>query len=226
MSKPTAGYNPSFLNRLMRAMSLTAKLNVAFFAVVLITGSAIGYLAWLLQHNNKTVSNEILGSAKALRAAAQGRAANIRMESMVHLYALDHKKETFDAKEAADEAFSASVEEALGYIKKLPNNAELLKKLEAVDHADHTYCHPVETKLMALIAKGENAKALQVIMNEYVPGRKKFEASFDEFTQAIEAYNDAKTAFSSARVGGSAPARSQVIDAATPATRTNSTRVS
>jgi methyl-accepting chemotaxis protein len=194
MSKPTAGYSSSFLNRLMGAMSLTAKLNVAFFAVVLITGSAMGYLAWLLQHNNKTVSNEILGSAKALRAAAHGRAANIRMESMVHLYALDHKKETFDAKEAADEEFSASVEEALGYIKKLPNNAELLKRLDEVDHADHTYCHPVETKLMALIEKGENAKALQVINIEYVPGRKKFEASFNEFTKAIAAYNDAQMA--------------------------------
>lgn len=180
-------------------MTITMKLVIAFMSVVLITGGAIGYLAWLLQHNNAIVSNEILGSAKALRAAARGRAANIRMESMVHLYALDHKKETFDAKEAADEEFSASVEEALGYIKKLPNNSELLKKLDAVDHADHTYCHPVETKLMALIGKGENAKALEVINNEYVPGRKKFEASFDEFTKSIAAYNDQQLAVLNAR---------------------------
>lgn len=180
-------------------MTITMKLNVAFLGVLLLTGSAMSYLAWLLQDNNRTVSNEIVGSANALRAAARGRAANIRMESMVHLYALDRKKETFDAKNAADDEFGAAVEEALGYIKKLPNNEELLKKLDAVDHADHTYCHPVETKLMAMLQRGESAKALQVITNEYRPGRIKFEASFNDFSKAIADYNDKQLALLNAR---------------------------
>jgi methyl-accepting chemotaxis protein len=178
---------------------MSMKLNIAFLGVLLLTGGAMGYLAWLMQHNNRIVSNEIIGSANALRAAAHGRAANIRMESMVHLYALDRTQATFDAKEAADEEFSAAVEEALGYIKKLPDNQDLLKKLDAVDHADHTYCHPVETKLMAMIQKGEHSKALQVIGSEYRPGRVKFEQSFNEFSKAIAEYNDRQLAILNSR---------------------------
>lgn len=195
------------MNTFMRNLSLKQKLATAIMFVALIGALGALGMSRFMSDVEKSTQSVLIPSVEAYKLVSAAKAHNQDMGSQMYLYAITGNKSASDKKEAADEAFVETMDAAKQLISTLPNNQKMLEEAKKIEEIDQTICNPNENKVIAAFAKGDRAKALSIISNEYASGREEFEAAFANFQQSVADYitlaraNEKKLSDTGQRIG-------------------------
>jgi|GEM_PF-4416436 len=176
---------------------------LAFAFGILIAMSAVSFLLTRGAFDSYRNENETLiaNIRQAIDEASEASANSKTMAMECLNFILTKDEAHAKAKLAADDQAGTHFDKCAELVKKLPNNAELIKLEESFSGLDENTCNPLENKVIDVARKGDLKQAQAIFEKDYIPARTELEKGIDTFQAALDKYEKEATAAANKTAG-------------------------